>query len=81
MDLDQFTSFLEYNGRALTLHTCSLSYKLKIDAGPKPAAFCTLWETYANKPQQDNSAFFSNASRILRRDRGSVVHFSPAARE
>lgn len=42
MDLDQFTSFLEYNGRALTLHFCSLFYKLKIDAGPKPAAFCTL---------------------------------------
>lgn len=57
MDLDQFTSFLEYNGRALTLHTCSLFYKLKIDAGLKTVAFCTLWETCVNKPQQDNSAF------------------------
>lgn len=66
MDLDQFTSFLEYNGRALTLHSCSLFYKLKIDAEPKPAAFCTLWETCAKKPQQGNSAFFSNASCILK---------------
>lgn len=28
--------------RALTLHSCSHFYKLKIDAGPKLAAFCTL---------------------------------------
>lgn len=66
MDLDQLTSFLEYNGRALTLHSCSLFYKLKIDAGPESAAFCAPWEACGNKPQQDNSAFFSRAGWIAR---------------
>lgn len=67
MDSDRLTSFLEYNGRALTLHSCSLFYKLKIDAGPKSAAFCAPWETCVNQPQQDNSAFFSNASCIAQK--------------
>lgn len=45
MGLDRFTSFLEYNGRALSLSSCSLFYKLKIAVGSKSAAFCVPWET------------------------------------
>lgn len=82
MDLDQFTSFLEYNGRALSLSSCSLFYKLKIAAGPKSAAFCIPWESCVHRPRQDDSAFGS-AGRIPRsqRVRGPVAFFLPAARQ
>lgn len=54
MGLDRFTSFLEYNGRAFSLSSCSLFYKLKIAAGPKSAAFCVPCE---HRPEHADPAF------------------------